>query len=127
MKKMFLIAAMAVMSVAAGAQDLKFAFVDFNEVIMLMPEMDQARATLEENQKTNEEILMAMYEEYQTKAQQFQQKASTWTPAIRESKEKEIMEPECTWLYPQHHGVMEREGEPEPEGMELQRMTPPSD
>lgn len=42
-------------------------------------------------------------------------------------KEKEIMEPECTWLYPQHHGVMEREGEPEPEGMELQRMTPPSD
>ena len=92
MKKMFLIAAMAVMSVAAGAQDLKFAFVDFNEVIMLMPEMDQARATLEENQKTNEEILMAMYEEYQTKAQQFQQKASTWTPAIRESKEKEIMD-----------------------------------
>ena len=60
MKKMFLIAAMAVMSVAAGAQDLKFAFIDFNEVIMLMPEMDQARATLEENQKTNEEILMAM-------------------------------------------------------------------
>ena len=92
MKKMFLIAAMAVMSVAASAQDLKFAFVDFNEVIMLMPEMDQARATLEENQKTNEEILMAMYEEYQTKAQQFQQKASTWTPAIRESKEKEIMD-----------------------------------
>lgn len=92
MKKMFLIAAMAVLSVAASAQNLKFAYVDFNEVIMLMPEMDQARATLEENQKTNEEILMAMYEEYQTKAQQFQQKASTWTPAIRESKEKEIMD-----------------------------------
>ena len=91
-RKFFILAAMAVMSVAASAQDLKFAFVDFNEVIMLMPEMDQARATLEENQKTNEEILMAMYEEYQTKAQQFQQKASTWTPAIRESKEKEIMD-----------------------------------
>ena len=92
MKKMFLIAAMAVMSVAASAQDLKFAFVDFNEVIMLMPEMDQARATLEENQKTNEEILVAMYDEYQTKYQQYQQKQATWTPAIRESKEKEIME-----------------------------------
>ena len=92
MKKIFLITAMAVMSVAANAQNLKFAYVDFNEVIMLMPEMDQARATIEENQKTNEEILVAMYEEYQTKAQQFQQKASTWTPAIRESKEREIME-----------------------------------
>ena len=92
MKKLFLIAAMAVMSVAAGAQNLKWAYIDFNEVIMLMPEMDSARATLEENQKTNEEILMAMYEEYQTKAQQYQQKAETWTAAIRQSKENELME-----------------------------------
>ena len=92
MKKILLIAAMAVMSVAASAQTLKWAYVDFNEIIMLMPEMDEARATMEENQKTNEEILMAMYEEYQTKAQQYQQKAETWTPAIRESKEREIME-----------------------------------
>ena len=80
------------MSVAASAQDFKWAYVDFNEVVMLMPDMDEARATMEENQKTNEEILVAMYEEYQTKMQQYQQKAETWTPAIRESKEKEIME-----------------------------------
>lgn len=92
MKRIILIAAMAVMSVAASAQNFKWAYVDFNEIIMLMPEMDSARATMEENQKTNEEILMAMYEEYQTKTQQYQQKAETWTPAIRESKEKEIME-----------------------------------
>jgi len=92
MKKIILIAAIALMSVAASAQNFKWAYVDFNEIIMLMPEMDSARATMEENQKTNEEILMAMYEEYQTKAQQYQQKAESWTPAIRESKEKEIME-----------------------------------
>ena len=72
MKKMIIIAAMALMSVAATAQEAaKLAYVDFNEVIMLMPEMDQARATLEENQKTNNEILSAMYEEYQTKMQQY--------------------------------------------------------
>ena len=92
MKKILLIAAMAVMSVAASAQNFKWAYVDFNELIMLMPEMDEARATLDENQKTNEEILVAMYDEYQTKMQQYQQKAETWTPAIRESKEREIME-----------------------------------
>ena len=90
MKRIIIIAAMALMSVSAFAQ--KFAYVDFNEVIMLMPEMDEARATLEENSKTNEEILMAMYEEYQTKMQQYEQKQATWTPAIRESKEREIME-----------------------------------
>ena len=92
MKRILMIAAVALMSVAASAQELKWAYVDFNEIVMLMPEMDEARATMEENQKTNEEILVAMYEEYQTKMQQYQQKAETWTPAIRESKEKEIME-----------------------------------
>ena len=92
MKKIILIAVMAVMSVAASAQNLKFGYVDFNEIVMLMPEMDAARATLEENQKTNEEILMSMYQEYQTKMQDYQAKAATWTTAIRESKEKELMD-----------------------------------
>ena len=92
MKKIILIAVMAVMSVAASAQNLKFGYVNFNEIVMLMPEMDAARATLEENQKTNEEILMSMYQEYQTKMQDYQAKAATWTVAIRESKEKELMD-----------------------------------
>ena len=92
MKKIILIAVMAVMSVAASAQNLKFGYVDFNEIVMLMPEMDAARATMEENQKTNEEILMSMYQEYQTKMQDYQAKAASWTTAIRESKEKELMD-----------------------------------
>ena len=92
MKKIILIAVMAVMSVAASAQNLKFGYVNFNEIVMLMPEMDAARATLEEDQKTNEEILMSMYQEYQTKMQDYQAKAATWTVAIRESKEKELMD-----------------------------------
>ena len=40
MKKIILIAAMALMSVAAMAQDLKFGYVNFDELVMLMPEMD---------------------------------------------------------------------------------------
>ena len=90
MKRIIIIAAMALMSMTAFAQ--KFAYVDFNELVMLMPEMDAARATLEENSKTNEEILMSMYEEYQTKMQQYEQKAATWTQSVREIKEKEIMD-----------------------------------
>ena len=81
---------MALMSVSAFAQ--KLAYVDFNELVMLMPEMDEARATLEENSKTNEEIMMAMYEEYQSKVQQYEQKISTWTAAVLEAKQREIME-----------------------------------
>lgn len=92
MKKIIIIAAMALVSLAATAQETKLAYVDFNEVIMLMPEMDAARATLEENEMTQNEILQSMYEELQTKYQQYQQKAESWTPAIRQSKEAEITE-----------------------------------
>ena len=92
MKRILLIAAVALMSVAASAQDLKWAYVNFEELVTLMPQTMEGIATIEENQNTNDEILGAMYEEYQTKMQQYQQKAETWTPAIRESKEKEIMD-----------------------------------
>ena len=94
MKKLIIIAAMALMSVAAMAQEIKFAVVDFNEIVMLMPEMDEARATLEENSKTNEEILMSMYDEYQNKMKQYQQNAATWSQSIRELKEKELVDME---------------------------------
>ena len=92
MKKIILAAAVALMSFAANAQEGKFAYVSFEEIVMLMPEMDEARAILEENTKTNEEILMSMYQEYQNKVQQYEQKSSTWTAAIVEAKQREIMD-----------------------------------
>ncbi len=95
MKRIFLIAAMAVISVAATAQNLKFGYVNYTELVQLMPEMDSVRVQLEAQEKETYETLGAMYEEYQTKAQQFQQKEATWTPAIRDSKLKELQEIEA--------------------------------
>ena len=95
MKKIFIIAAMAIISVAASAQNLKFGYVNYTELVQLMPEMDSVRVQIEAQEKETYETLSAMYEEYQTKAQQFQQKEATWTPAIRDSKMKELQEIEA--------------------------------
>ena len=92
MKKIILIAAMALVSVAATAQNLKFGYVNYTELVQLMPEMDAVREQLEAQEKETYETLGAMYQEYQSKAEQFQQKQSTWTPAIRDSKMKELQE-----------------------------------
>ena len=92
MKKIILIAAMAIISVAATAQNLKFGYVNYTELVQLVPEMDTVREQLEAQEKETYETLGAMYQEYQTKAEQFQQKQSTWTPAIRDSKMKELQE-----------------------------------
>ena len=92
MKKIFLIAAMAVASVAASAQDFKFAYVDFTELVQLMPEADSARVQTEAASLEAQETYQAMVEEFQSKYQQFEQKQASWTPAIRESKAAELQQ-----------------------------------
>ena len=90
MKKLFVIALAALATLTASAQTL--GKVNFNELVMLMPEMDTAREAIAASQKEAEETYSAMLEEYQGKMNQYQQKQSTWTSAIRESKERELME-----------------------------------
>ncbi len=89
MKKIVLIAAMALLTLTASAQ-AKFAYVDFNVLVMLCPEADEARAQMQAAQKEANDTYSSMYEEAQTKYSDYQQKQATWTPAIRENKEKEL-------------------------------------
>lgn len=91
MKKFFVFATMALAGITAFAQP-KFAHVNLNELVQLMPEMDEARTAMNASSKEANETYMAMVEEFNSKAQAYQQKASSWTPAIRESKEKELNE-----------------------------------
>ena len=90
MKKLILLAAAAAMTLSASAQTLKFAHVNFTELVTLAPEADEARKVMNASQKEAEETFQGMYEEYQTKVTQYQQKAESWTPAVRQSKEKEL-------------------------------------
>ena len=92
MKRIFIIAAAALVSFAASAQDFKFAYVDFTELVQLMPEADSARVQTEAASMEAQETYQSMVEEYQAKGQQFQQKQATWTPAIRESKAAELQQ-----------------------------------
>lgn len=90
MKKILLIAALAFVSVCGFAQ--KFAHVNAQELVQLCPEADQARATMTASSQEAQETYQAMVDEFNTKYQQYQSKVSTWTQAIRESKEKELTE-----------------------------------
>ena len=90
MKKLFLIAAIAATCFAAKAQDLKFAHVDFSELVQLMPEMDKAREVTDAASAEAQETYEAMYQEFQTKYQAYQKNSATWSNTIRETKEKEL-------------------------------------
>ena len=88
MKKIFAIAAMALLTLTASAQ--KLGRVNFTELYQLMPEADAAREQINAMQNEAQETYASMVEEYQTKANQYQQKQASWTAAIKESKEKEL-------------------------------------
>ena len=90
MKKLFVVALAALATLTASAQQL--GRVNFNEIVMLAPEMDTAREAIAASQKEAEETYSSMLEEYQGKMTQYQQKQATWTAAIKESKERELME-----------------------------------
>ena len=51
-----------------------------------------ARDQITAMQNEAQETFNSMLEEYNTKATQYQQKSSTWTAAIKDAKEKELMD-----------------------------------
>ena len=91
MKKILTICAALFVAASAFAQT-KTGYVNTTELIQLQPAMDTVRTQLESAQKETYETYQAMMEEYQTKATTFQQKQASWTPAIKESKQKELYE-----------------------------------
>ena len=93
MKKIIVvIAAAALAAVAANAQSYKFAHVNFQELVQLMPEMDSARVQLDAASKEAQETLQAMAQEFDNKYSQYEQKCAEWSAAIRQSKERELSE-----------------------------------
>ncbi|MBE6233936.1 MAG: OmpH family outer membrane protein [Bacteroidales bacterium] len=94
MKKLAIIVAMAFVSFAATAQTLsmQLGYVDFNELIQLMPEADAAREQTENASREAQEAYQDMMQEFQTKYQQFQQKQESWSQAVKETKMAELQQ-----------------------------------
>ena len=93
MKKIIvLIAAAAFTFTAASAQSYKFAHVNFQELVQLMPEMDSARVQMDAANQETQETYGAMVQEFQDKYSQYEQKSGEWSAAIRQSKERELSE-----------------------------------
>lgn len=89
MRKIVLTAVMAFIGVAAFAQP-KFAHVNYAELVQLCPEADSARATMTASSNEAQATYQAMIQEFNTKYEEYQSKASTWTTSIRQTKEQEL-------------------------------------
>ena len=87
MKKVLVILAL-VLPMMASAQ--KYGHVNTAELFQLMPELKGVTARLDSLNKQYEDLLVNMQEEYQKKAQEYEQKAATMTDAMKQIQEEEL-------------------------------------
>lgn len=90
MKKIFLVAAAAILTLSASAQNLKFAHVNLQELVYLSADYESAQKTLLASQKEAQDTYQSMVDEFNTKYSEYQQKAGTWTSTILETKQNEL-------------------------------------
>ncbi len=72
--------------------DAKFGYVNSTELMQVMPGMDTVETALNAHRASLEQTMQTMYQEYQTKAQDYQNNYNTMSQIIRQTKEKEIQD-----------------------------------
>jgi outer membrane protein len=93
MKSIFKICVVAVMFLAAGtvnAQTLKFAHIDSQALIELMPETKTAQASIEKEAKGLEDQMGALQQEYQTKLADLSDNEDSLTEMVYQSKVEDL-------------------------------------
>jgi outer membrane protein len=92
MKKVVLFLACGLFIGNAVFAQAKFGYIDSRELLSLMPEMKKADSSLQLYGKTYQDQLESMSKEYQKKVQEYQGQSKTMTEAVKEVKEKELMD-----------------------------------
>jgi len=88
--KGLVIVALFLCAAGVSAQNLKFGHINSQELIMAMPERDSAEAKLNKYAKDLQDQIETLQVEFNKKYQDYLQKQTTFTVAIREMKEKEL-------------------------------------
>lgn len=85
-------AIITIAGVKATAQNFKFGHINSQELMAAMPERDSAEAKIKKHGQSIQDQVEELEVEFRKKYQDYTQKISTFTDAIREMKEKELRE-----------------------------------
>ena len=91
LKKITLFFVAAVMPLIAMAQTVKLGYINSQEVMMMMPEVNDVEKQLAEFNEKNMKYLQDMEKEIQDKYAKYEQEKDNMTEAIRKVQEEELM------------------------------------
>jgi outer membrane protein len=89
MKNVWMVGLLLVVA-AGSAWAQKLGHVSSEEILLLLPERATAKSTIETRAAEYETAMASMQQEFQMKYADFQAKAESWPPAIRQQKEREL-------------------------------------
>lgn len=89
MKKIALLFA-AILPLAAMAQEIKIGYINTNEVMMLMPEINDVEKQMADFTEQNRKYLQDMQTEIQNKAKVYEAEKANLSDAIRAAREEEL-------------------------------------
>jgi len=92
MKKFVLFLALGLFIGTATFAQSKFGYIDSRELLSAMPEVKKADTDVEAYAKSFEDQLQTMTKEYETKIKEYQAGEKTMSDAVKEVKQKEIMD-----------------------------------
>jgi len=90
MKKLFLLALVALSTVAFGQQKIKLGHLNSNDLMAVMPGRDSAEKVLNDYAKNLQDQLNAMMNEFQTKYQEYLDNSEKYLEPVKKAKEKEL-------------------------------------
>ena len=90
-KKITLILMVALLPLMAMAQTVKLGYINSQEVMMMMPEVNDVEKQLAEFNEKNMKYLQDMEKEIQDKYAKYEQEKDNMTDAIRKVQEEELM------------------------------------
>ena len=91
LKKITLILMVALLPLFATAQTVKLGYINSQEVMMMMPEVNDVEKQLAEFNEKNMKYLQDMDKEIQDKYAKYEQEKDNMTEAIRKVQEEELM------------------------------------
>lgn len=92
MKKFLTFLLVALIAGSASAQSYKFGHINTADLIAVMPERDSAMKKMEAFSKDLQEIFEGMQVEFNKKVADFEKNQATWSEAVKNAKQKEVVD-----------------------------------
>ena len=104
LKKITFFLVAAVLPLFAMAQTVKLGYINSQEVMMMMPEVNDVEKQLADFNEKNMKYLQDMEKEIQDKYVKYEQEKATMSDAIRKVQEEELMSLQTTYQTLQQEG-----------------------